>query len=256
MHPFLLSFINLLCAHKIKSEEYNKQNHLQYTYTKKIKKHTTMKLFQALIIPTLIIATSAAPPSPSRQYLRREPQPQEQVRDGVQFDPDDFQDDTVTFDDPTHHDMLLDYCLTFKNECGKPAADAYCAAKDYGEAIEYPMRRTYNQPTLTIKDQATCSPAHNSCDTFDYIICKVNEQTYYEPKENNYALDGCLGHSSGCGDDAANAFCTDQGYSEAKDYELVQALEMTMAIGDQAVCDPNWHECTTFSFITCIATKI
>ena len=151
-----------------------------------------MKLFQALIIPTLIIATSAAPPSPSRQYLRREPQPQEQVRDGVRFDPDDFQDDTVTFDDPTHHDMLLDYCLTFKNECGKPAADAYCAAKDYGEAIEYPMRRTYNQPTLTIKDQATCSPTHNSCDTFDYIICKVNEQTYYEPRENNYALDGCL----------------------------------------------------------------
>ena len=213
-----------------------------------------MKLVQALIVPTLIVATSAAPPSPSRQYLRSEPQPQ--VRDGVQFDPDDFEDDTVTFDDPTHHGKLLDYCLTFKNDCGKPAADAYCAEKDYGEAVDFPKRRTYDMETLTIEDQATCTPEHNSCDTFDYITCKVKEQTYYEPKENDYALDGCLEHNSGCGEEAADAFCEDQGYSEAKDFELVEATDMTMAIGDQAVCDPNWHECTTFSFITCIASKI
>ena len=120
--------------------------------TTNIKKHTTMKLFQALIIPTLIIATSAAPPSPSRQYLRSEPQPQ--VRDGVQFDHDDFEDDTVTFDDPTHHDKLLDYCLTFKNDCGKPAADAYCAKRITPRPWTFPsagrMTRKHSQSRIRL----------------------------------------------------------------------------------------------------------
>eukprot|EP00585_Thalassiosira_rotula_P022096 CAMPEP_0196223722 /NCGR_PEP_ID=MMETSP0912-20130531/47259_1 /TAXON_ID=49265 /ORGANISM="Thalassiosira rotula, Strain GSO102" /LENGTH=95 /DNA_ID=CAMNT_0041502839 /DNA_START=22 /DNA_END=306 /DNA_ORIENTATION=+ len=56
--------------------------------------------------------------------------------------------DTITFDDPTHHGKLLDYCLRFGSECGKPAADAYCAQRGYDEAISFPKRRAYDRETL------------------------------------------------------------------------------------------------------------
>lgn len=75
--------------------------------------------------------------------------------------------DKITFDDPTHHGLRLDWCLNFRTGCGKAAADAYCKSKSYGEATDYPKRRTYTDETLTLEDQATCTPAHNTCDTFE-----------------------------------------------------------------------------------------
>ena len=163
--------------------------------------------------------------------------------------------DTVTFDDPTHHGKLLDYCLTFKNDCGKPAADAYCAEKDYGEAVYFPKRRTYDRETLTIENHSTCTPEHNSCDTFDYITCKVKEQTFENPREHDRPLDGCLKYETQCGLPAANAYCKDKGYSKAIEYSQIEVQEgETMSLGDHSVCDPKWHGCSTFSYITCFVS--
>jgi len=162
--------------------------------------------------------------------------------------------DTITFDDPTHHGKLVDWCLSFQTDCGKPAADAYCTMNGYGEATKYPKRRTYGDETLTMKQLSTCSPAHNVCDTFDYITCQVNEQTFENPMEHNRVLDGCYKFDSGCGKAAAYAYCKDKGFSRAKEYSQIESKEETMSIGDHAVCDPAWHRCNTFSYITCVAS--
>jgi hypothetical protein len=73
-----------------------------------------MKLFQAIItITPLIISTDAA------RYLRRQ----------LQED-----DNTITFPEPTHHGKLVDYCLTFKQDCGKPAGE-YLYLSLYGDIL-------------------------------------------------------------------------------------------------------------------------
>mmetsp|Transcript_27273 Transcript_27273/g.56864 ORF Transcript_27273/g.56864 Transcript_27273/m.56864 type:complete len:209 (-) Transcript_27273:49-675(-) len=165
--------------------------------------------------------------------------------------------DTITFDDPTHHGKLLDYCLRFGSECGKPAADAYCAQRGYDEAISFPKRRAYDRETLSLEQLSTCSPAHNVCDTFDYVTCLVTEQTYKSPMEHGRSLDSCFKFESECGASAADAFCEDRGYARAKEYALIVATEgETMTIGNHAVCDPRWHGCNTFTYITCVTSVV
>jgi len=162
--------------------------------------------------------------------------------------------DTITFDDPTHHGKLVDTCLTFQTDCGKPAADAYCKEKGYGEAVKFPKRRSYKEETLTMKQHATCSPANNVCDTFAYIICSVMEQRFDDPREHGRALDGCYEFDSDCGEAAADAFCKDKGYEKASAYSEIVSEEETMTIGDHAVCDPAWHGCSAFESITCVGS--
>ena len=197
-----------------------------------------MKLVQAIIILTPAIATTDARKlTRNPTHLRRK-----------------LEEDSMTFDDPTHHEKLVDYCLTFETDCGKPAADVYCKEKGYGEAIDYPTRRSYDEETLTMEQHATCTPAHNVCATFDYITCRVKEQTFYDPLEHDRALDGCYEFESSCGEPAADAFCKDNGYSEASEYSQIVSEEETMTIGDHAVCDPEWHSCNTFEYITCVGS--
>ena len=80
---------------------------------------------------------------------------------------------------------------------------------------------------------------------FDFIACAVLEQTFYDPMVRDYALDGCYENEKGCGDQAADAFCQDEGYSEATEYALVEADEETMYIGNNVICNPSHHECNT-----------
>lgn len=176
--------------------------------------------------------------------------------------------------------ILVDYCMKFESDCGKPAADAYCVEKGCDEAMEFPKRRSHLSfdygPTFHVSfllpsfgnlcpaswltyililaaNYCRCSLEHNICDTFDYITCRVTKQTYYNPTEHGRALDGCYKWGLGCGQPSADAFCEDRGYSRALEFGEVEEEEVeTMTMGDHAVCDPLWHDCGTFSFITCI----
>ena len=88
----------------------------------------------------------------------------------------------------------------------------------------------------------------------------METQTYYDPKEGEgismRPLDTCITWEVDCdsGQIAADTFCEDKGYSGAVNFAMIRKEdEPTMTIGDHAVCDPNWHECNTYTFITCIA---
>ena len=101
---------------------------------------------------------------------------------------------------------------------------------------------------------STCTPEDNVCIAFEFIACRyvlhvptllvvvmnirslysapyllfhkffsVLEQRYDDPVMHEYALDGCYEYTKQCGDDAADAFCQQNGYVEAFDYAQVLA---------------------------------
>jgi len=208
-----------------------------------------MKLDQTIIVLSSTIAIahakkSSSPRNPTHQ-LRR-----------VEDTSDDYVEETITFNDPTHHNKLVDFCLSFKTGCGQPAADDYCGEKGYGDAVDYSKTRSYTKSTLTMDQHTTCTPANNVCDSFEYITCGVATQTYYDPTEHERPIDGCYKWESSCGDATADAFCEDKGHVRAYAYDVIESPEEeTMTIGDHAVCDPAWHRCSTFSYITCVTSS-
>eukprot|EP01083_Nonionella_stella_P233230 821990_1 len=68
----------------------------------------------------------------------------------------------------------------------------------------------------------------------------VLEQTYESPVMHEYALDDCYEFKKQCQSEAADAFCQENGYVKAIDYAKVPAEELTMTIGDHAICNPEW----------------
>jgi hypothetical protein len=65
-------------------------------------------------------------------------------------------------------------------------------------------------------------------------------------------LDWCLNWSTGCGKDAADAFCRTRGYQNATKFEQaanIGSQQKTRLIATDAVCDQN--SCDGFESITC-----
>lgn len=64
----------------------------------------------------------------------------------------------------------VDYCLNFGDECGDPAASAFCAATDPQRpiAIEAPLEFGIGR-SFTIGDRQLCE--QDNCSSFTYVIC-------------------------------------------------------------------------------------
>jgi hypothetical protein len=67
----------------------------------------------------------------------------------------------------------LDWCLTWGNDCGKPAADKFCNSKNFGTAKSYSIDENIgskSNPTKTVGgDAAICD--EDFCDGFKSIQC-------------------------------------------------------------------------------------
>jgi hypothetical protein len=78
----------------------------------------------------------------------------------------------VRFDEPTWDGYPLDWCLTFENECGKPAADYWCQLNGYDSAIGFNKWESLDTLTKLPLTSEICDPAvHIPCDSFTYITC-------------------------------------------------------------------------------------
>ena len=105
---------------------------------------------------------------------------------------------------------------------------------------------------MTIGINAICHTNYHGCDTFDYIVCRRKEEKFWSPEEHNLKLDWCRKFERECGKPAADAYCKSKGYSYASSYPKTQSPdELTMTIGDHAVCNPQFHGCDTFNYIVC-----
>ncbi len=79
-----------------------------------------------------------------------------------------------TFNNPKIQGYRLDWCLHWATQCGKPAANAWCAKK-YGKADGYAKSWKIaadigaSSPTYVIGDGKVCNQAF--CDGFKSITC-------------------------------------------------------------------------------------
>lgn len=81
---------------------------------------------------------------------------------------------------------------------------------------------------------------------------QATETKFNTPMWNGDRLDWCLNGSTGCGKDAADAFCETRGYESAIKFEQAASIgsqQKTRLIATGAVCDQNF--CDGFKSITC-----
>jgi hypothetical protein len=84
--------------------------------------------------------------------------------------------------------------------------------------------------------------------------CENNKppRTFHKPKHNGYRLDVCFHWGTDCGERAANAWCWDQGYARASEFEVdphIGAESPTWIFGDGTSCEKQ--DCDGFKYITC-----
>lgn len=165
------------------------------------------------------------------------------------------QAETQTFDNPKVGSNPLDFCFSWGDGCGKPAADAWCVNNGFDESVSYAEATDIglSTPTRLISNGAVCDQAF--CDGISQVTCSradPEEQVYMKPKVNGKRLDLCINWGVDCGAPAATAFCQSQGWTTATDYVVandIGATSPTRLIGTGAICDQNF--CDGFKSITC-----
>lgn len=76
------------------------------------------------------------------------------------------------FPNPKWNGYALDWCRTFEQGCGKPAADMYCQKKGYPQSTSYVKKNAVSTLTMTVGSNAICNPQFHGCDSFSFIRCQ------------------------------------------------------------------------------------
>ena len=158
----------------------------------------------------------------------------------------------ASFTHPKWNGYALDWCKTFENNCGKPAADLFCQKKGYPHSVSFVKLNSVKYQTMTIGQNAICNPNVHRCDSFQSITCQETIKTFNSPNYNGYRLDWCKQFEVDCGAPAALANCNKMGYAHMVGYQKQGPLNVsTMIIGSNAICNPKYHRCDGFSYINC-----
>ena len=79
------------------------------------------------------------------------------------------------FPHPIYKGYPLDWCKTFAEDCGQPAADYFCDAKGFGRAVSFEgpeaMPQADGIATVLPAQGSACSTELHACDTFASITC-------------------------------------------------------------------------------------
>lgn len=78
----------------------------------------------------------------------------------------------LTFQAPLHGDLRLDACLQWAQNCGEPAATAWCKTKGFSRATDYPQENVgiARAATRLIGTNQVCK--EKFCASFVYITCE------------------------------------------------------------------------------------
>jgi hypothetical protein len=167
--------------------------------------------------------------------------------------------ETKTFNQPQYKSHLLDWCLTWATDCGKPAADKFCQNNGYDGASAYPKWNNPGQSTRLIGSNQVCDEPE--CDGFTSIQCTKtvadgggsggsgDEVTFLKPKYKGKRLDWCKSWATDCGEAAADAFCEYKGYDGATDFVEAVDIGNTKVISSGQVCADQ--ACDGFKKISC-----
>lgn len=152
----------------------------------------------------------------------------------------------VVINDPKVDGYGLDYCREWAANCGKPAADAFCEAKGYRQAISWKVRKD-NQKTRIINGGQVCdAPA---CDRITSVTCQEARVRIDNPMINGYGLDYCREWAANCGKPAADAFCQTKGYRESSSWKVRKDNQKTRIINGGQICDNT--QCDRITSVVC-----
>ncbi len=152
----------------------------------------------------------------------------------------------VTYENPTVDRYGLDRCREWGENCGLPAANAFCHSKGHIEALSFEVAEK-NQKTRVIGTGQVCD--EQKCDRISKVVCKANKVTVQNPKINGYDLDHCREWGENCGLPAASAFCVSKGYAKATDFSVVERNQKTKVINGGQICDEA--KCSRISKLVC-----
>lgn len=101
------------------------------------------------------------------------PQDQEQLRKALAA----AQGDSVSpqalyvLQQPTFRGRRIDWCLTYGQDCGNPAATVACKIAGYRRAIPGAFATVRTSPTVVLGTDQFCTAA-GSCDALAWVVCE------------------------------------------------------------------------------------
>ena len=174
------------------------------------------------LLPPVTIPAPASPPSGTATQLRKLfPEPR-QGQDGS-------------------GNMRVDWCLNWAANCGKPAAEAFCQARDFRQATSFQSQQT-GGPTWVAGDRKIClQPA---CTALAAITCEGEAErrswTIVEeipdPTINHLPIATCLHPFRDCGKPTADSFCRAIGFTHASGFFEAPGSGSVVHFGDGANC--------------------
>ena len=150
------------------------------------------------------------------------------------------------FNDPQVDGYGLDYCREWAQNCGKPAADAYCQSRGFNQAVDFSVVND-NQKTRIINGGQVCDA--DFCDRIVRVACQESIAVFNEPQISGYGLDYCREWAQNCGKPAADAYCQSRGFNQAVDFSVVNDNQKTRIINGGQVCDADF--CDRISKVVC-----
>ncbi len=182
-----------------------------------------------------------------------------------------------TFAKPKQGPYRVDWCYQWTAQCGQPAADRFCMSKGFAHSNDFVEAVNIGSLTPTIVQASGQVCNGPDCDGFTYITCEKPDlpapplpmplpgpplggggygggdtRLYFKPKIGGLRLNYCSENGSGCGQDAADAYCDMKGYQDASDFTQSPPLPpnvKTRFIGSGQKC--YGPACYAFQSIEC-----
>jgi hypothetical protein len=159
------------------------------------------------------------------------------------------------FENPRYKNLALDWCKSWANECGKPAADAWCVKQGYDSSAKFSKYEDIGEPTRVISSNQICDEA--GCDGFTKVTCQKADAyddedqpvKYDNPMVGKRRLDWCLDWATNCGKPAADYYCKKQGHSTAIGFKIDENIFKTRLLKTGQKC--TQPDCDGFKYIEC-----
>jgi len=94
----------------------------------------------------------------------------------------------MRFDRPAINNIPVDWCLTWGQNCGKPAADYFCQTRGYQHSDDFGVVNNIGR-TVILKTRQVCN--HPTCDGFSYVSCVRRAQAAPPPRAGR-SYEECL----------------------------------------------------------------
>ena len=163
------------------------------------------------------------------------------------------------YDRPRIDGYRLDWCREWAQNCGRPAADAFCRRQGHPGVSDFRKENNVGayDATRVISSGQICGD--NGCDGFRYVTCQTVRQRgarYDRPRINGYRLDWCREWAQNCGKPAADAFCRARGFRRSDGFSKdndVGGYDPTQIITSGQICADSG--CDSFGHIQCVGRR-